>query len=388
MRIGVSAFAGDGGRSGISQYMEQVVGRIARIAPQHRLVTFVAGDDADWVRGWDAPIEVVEFPARIAQPTLNIAWHLARFPAALRAQRCDLAFMPAANRRLAWHYGCPSVGTVHDFSQRHVPQKYDRLRTLYVKRLLPAMMRRLDRVIAVSESTRRDCEDFAHIPGERIRVCYNGADLSRYTASARTAARAEVQAALGGQLPAEAPYLLYTSRLEHPGKNHVRLLEAFAQLRQRRGLPHRLVLAGTRWSGAEAIDAKLAELDLGSAVIITGFVASELLPALYRAADLFVFPSLFEGFGIPVLEAMASGVPVCAADRASIPEVLGDAGLLFDPDDPTAIADAIERLLGDDALRADCIARGLERCRTFTWDHTAEIVLAELERAAHATSRV
>lgn len=387
MRIGVSAFAGDGGKSGISQYMENVVGRLAAIAPEHEIVAFVGADDEDWVRSWHPAIEVVAYPESVAKPTMNIGWHLTRFPGALRDHHCDIAFMPAANRRLAWRYGVPSLGTVHDFSQLHVPQKYDRLRTLYIMRVLPAMMRRLNRVLAVSESTRRDCEDFAKIPNEQIRVCYNGADLTRFTQQGRTAARSEVQAHLGDQLPEETPYILYTSRLEHPGKNHVRLLEAFARLRKSRDIPHRLVLAGTRWSGAEAIDARLAELALEDSVLITGFVPGALLPALYRAADLFVFPSLFEGFGIPVLEAMASGVPVCAADRSSIPEVLGDAGLLFDPDDPDAIAEAMARLLGDAALRERCVKQGLQRCRTFTWDRATEIVLEELERTHREPAR-
>lgn len=381
MRIGISAFAGDGGQSGISQYMEQSIRHLSTLAPQHELVAFVGAADADWVRSWTASIQVISYPERIAKPSINIAWHLANLPAALRAHGCDLVFMPAANRRLAWRYGMPSVGTVHDFSQLHVPQKYDALRTFYIKQVLPAMMRRLTRVIAVSESTRRDCETYARVPSERLRVCHNGADLSRFRHADQASARAAVQAALGSQLPADAPFILYTSRLEHPGKNHVRLLEAFARLRATQGLKHRLILAGTRWSGAEAIDAKLAELQLGDAVIMAGFVPEDLLPSLYCAADLFVFPSLFEGFGIPLLEAMASGVPVCTSNRASMPEVLGDAGLLFNPEDPADIASAILRLLDDPSLRAQCVMRGLERCKCFTWERTAAVLLEELERA-------
>ena len=255
MRIGISAFAGDSGKSGISQYMANAIGCLVEIAPQHEFVAFVGAEDADWVCSWHPRIEIVSYPNWIAKPSVNIVWHLARLAAALRRQRCDLVFMPAANRRLAWHYGVPSVGTVHDFSQLHVPQKYDRFRMFYIMRVLPALTRRLSRVIAVSESTRRDCETFARIPSKRIRVSYNGADLSRFKPDPSREARAAVQAYLGTQLPPDAPYLLYTSRLEHPGKNHVRLLEAFAELREARQLPHRLVLAGMRWSGAEIVDA-------------------------------------------------------------------------------------------------------------------------------------
>lgn len=296
----------------------------------------------------------------------------------LQRYRCDMVFMPAGNRRLSFGYGMPSVGTVHDFSQLHVPQKYDALRMFYIMRVLPAMMRKLTRVIAVSESTQRDLVSFARVPAERVEVIHNGADLLRFGPGGRGEARSDVEAHLG----VPGPFLLYVSRLEHPGKNHVRLLEAFSRLRREHGIPHRLVLAGGRWSGAEAIDAKVAELGLSDAVVFTGFVSEDLLPRLYLASDVFVFPSLFEGFGIPVLEAMASGTPVCAAATSSIPEVVGDAGLLFDPTDVAAIADAVWRLLEDAQLRARLAATGLRRASDFTWDKAAARVLAALERTA------
>jgi glycosyltransferase involved in cell wall biosynthesis len=375
LRIGISAFAGDAGKSGISQYMANVVGRMAERAPRHRFVAFVGESDRDWVQSWGPRIEVVAFPDWTNHPVASIFWHLTRLPAELKRQRCDLVFMPAANRRLAWGYGVPSLGTVHDFSQLHVPAKYDAARMFYIMRVLPAMMRRLDRAIAVSESTRRDLESFARVPPGRIRVIYNGADLSRFDPGGRDRARAEIESELG----VAGPFLLYVARLEHPGKNHVRLLEAFARLK-RDGLPHRLLLPGGRWSGAEAIDAKVAELGLADSVVFPGFVKAGLLPSLYRAADCFVFPSLFEGFGIPVLEAMACGTPVCAADRSSIPEVVGDAGLLFDPEDPAAIAGTLARMLGDEPLRRRCVEAGLARAARFTWDKAAAETLDEIER--------
>jgi glycosyltransferase involved in cell wall biosynthesis len=378
MRIGISAFAGDGGKSGISQYMANICGRLVELAPRHELIAFVGDADAHWVQSWHPRLQVVAFPDRIAHPVVSIGWHLLALAPTLARHDCDLVFMPAGNRRLAWRYGVPSVGTVHDLSQLHVPQKYDALRTFYIMRVLPAMMRRLDRVIAVSESTRRDLESYARVAPTRIRVIHNGADLTRFSPDAAGAARDTVARELG----IDAPYLLYIARLEHPGKNHVRLLEAFHRLQRRRGRSHHLVLAGGRWSGVEAIDAKVSELGLAGQVHFTGFVPNEVLPALYRAADLLVFPSLFEGFGIPVLEAMASGTPVCASDRSSIPEVVGDAGLLFDPEDVDAMAAAMERLLDDSGLRARCVAAGLERAAGFTWDRAAATVLETLEQAA------
>ncbi len=377
MKIGISAFATDSGKSGISQYAANVVGRLVALAPQHDFVAFINQSDAAWVQTWHPRLEVIALPDWTAQPVASIFWHLVSLPGMLRRHRCDLVFMPAGNRRLAWSYGVPSVGTVHDFSQLHVPQKYDAARMFYIMRVLPRMMRRLTRVISVSESTRRDLESFARVPAERIRVIYNGADLTRFAPRPPDQARAELPAEL--HIPER--YVLYLARLEHPGKNHVRLLEAFAALKRSTDLPHKLVLVGGRWNGAEIIHARVAELGLSDLVVFPGFVPNEALPALYAAADAFAFPSLFEGFGIPVLEAMASGTPVCAANTSSIPEVIGDAGLLFDPLDVPAMTDCLSRLLRDQPLRQRLIAAGIERAAGFTWDAAAKATLEELEAA-------
>jgi len=378
MKIGISAFATDSGKSGISQYAANVVGRLVALAPQHELVAFINHADADWVQSWHPRLTVVSLPDWTGHPVASIFWHLVYFPGMLRRHGCDLVFMPAGNRRLAWSYGVPSVGTVHDFSQLHVPQKYDAARMFYIMRVLPRMMRRLTRVISVSESTRRDLESFAEVPSERIRVIYNGADLERFAPRPRAEARAELPAGLN--IPER--YVLYIARLEHPGKNHVRLLEAFAAMKRATDLPQKLVLVGGAWNGAEVIHARVAELGLSDQVVFPGFVPNEVLPALYAAADAFAFPSLFEGFGIPVLEAMASGTPVCAASTSSIPEVVGDAGLLFDPLDVPAMTECLIRLLQDQPLRRRLITAGIQRAKGFSWDSAAEATLAELEAAA------
>jgi len=380
LRIGVACFASDGGRSGIGQYLVNVVRRLPVLSPMDEFVLFAPRRDAALWEGL-APRVTVEYVSDLYDsPVPSLLWHAAALPRRLRTHRCDAVFLPAGNRRLGVAYGLPSVATVHDLSQLHVPQKYDMARMVYATRVLPALIGRQDRVVTVSSSTRADVLERTGIAPERVSVVPNGVDLSRYTTRNPAAA-----AGIAGRLGLEQPYLLYVARLEHPGKNHVTLLEAYARLKAA-GLPHKLVLAGPRWSGAEAIDAAVARLGLADCVVFTGFVDGDDLPGLYLGASGFVFPSLYEGFGIPLLEAMASGTPCCVANVSSLPEVAGNAALLFDPRDPHDIAQSMHRLLTDDVLRARLRARGLQRCAEFTWERSAQGVLDACRSVARKAS--
>jgi len=376
LRIGVACFASDAGRSGIGQYLVNVVRRLPELAPAGEFVLFAPRRDAALWAGLPGGTKVEYVDDRFDAPLPSLLWHSAVLPRRLRSHGCNVVFLPAGNRRLGIRYGVPSVATVHDLSQLHVPGKYDAVRMFYATRVLPALIGRQDRVVTVSGSTRADVLERTSLPAERVSVVPNGVDIARYSACSSRAAP-QVSARLG----LDRPYLLYVARLEHPGKNHVALLEAYARLRSD-GVRHTLVLAGPRWNGAEAIDAAVSRLGLADHVVFTGFVAGDELPGLYAGASVFVFPSLYEGFGIPLLEAMACGTPSCVANTSSLPEVAGDAALLFDPRDPCDIADAMHRLITDDVLRARLRARGLQRCAEFTWERSAQGVLDACRAAA------
>jgi glycosyltransferase involved in cell wall biosynthesis len=161
-----------------------------------------------------------------------------------------------------------------------------------------------------------------------------------------------------------------------PRKNHVLLLDAYAVLRELSDVPHKLVIAGGRGWLYEGVCRRVEELSLERDVIFLGFVPDEDLPALYSLADVFVFPSLYEGFGLPPLEAMACGTPVVASRSSSLPEVIGDAGLMVSPDDPTVLAGTIRKVLNDQDLRQDLIERGVSQAQKFTWRRTGRRLLA------------
>jgi glycosyltransferase involved in cell wall biosynthesis len=381
LTIGVVCHASDAGRSGIGQYLVNVVRRLPRVAPAHRFVLFAPAADAGLWDGLGDRVTLVRQPDALDKPLRSMAWHVGGLRSDLAAQGCDVVFLPAGNRRLGLGYGVPSVATVHDLSQLHVPGKYDVLRMFHARRLMPALMRRQDRLICVSENTRRDVLRHARVRADRVSVVYNGADLARFRSL-----RPGLKRLLAQRFGLYGPYVLYVARLEHPGKNHVRLLDAFARLVAQGRYPHRLVLAGPDWSGSEAIHQHIRRLGIEDRVLTTGFVASEDLPGLYQGADLLAFPSLYEGFGIPLVEAMAAGTAACVSDRGSLPEIAGDAALLFDPGSPASIAHAMEQLLSDASLRDKLVARGRLRAAEFDWDRCAREVVRHIEEACAASA--
>ena len=174
---------------------------------------------------------------------------------------------------------------------------------------------------------------------------------------------------------------MYTSRLEHPGKNHVQLIRAFAQLKRKEQIPHQLVLAGSDWGGAAIVHQEAAKSGVESDIVFTGFMPSKDLPTLCQAADIFVFPSLYEGFGLPILEAMSCGTPVACSNLSSMPEVAGDAAVLFDPHQTESIASAIGSIITGTGLAESLAARGIERAKQFSWSRTAARTLELIRQA-------
>ncbi|MBM4153110.1 MAG: glycosyltransferase family 4 protein, partial [Kiritimatiellaceae bacterium] len=289
----------------------------------------------------------------------------------------DVLFCPAANRRLPWKVACPVVGTIHDFSWLHMSGKYDRLRMIYLTRILPQLMSRLDYALSVSECTRRDILANTRLTEDQIFVTPNAMDHTIY--NEKTRPDPAVLTRLG---IANKPYILYVSRIEHPGKNHQTLIRAFETLCARGRFEGSLVLAGGNFLGAETVHRLTEASPVRDRIIRTGFVRTSDLPSLFTGAVLFVFPSLYEGFGIPILEAMACGVPVVASNCSSLPEVGGDAVSYFEPSNADALCERLEELLTSEVLRLKRREAGIARACSFSWDRTARQTWNVLRMAA------
>lgn len=378
MKVGITTGGADGGRSGIGSYVVNVLRQFAALGSEHRFEVF--GHLSDEALLGEA---ATGLPGRSVHeawrgPLMNVAWHQTVLPLTARSHGCDVLFLPAANRRIPVYSGCPTVGTVHDLSSLHVAGKYDPAREFYIRRVLPALYRRLTHVITESESTRRDLVEYAKVPEERITVIPLAADHATYYPRERAAARQFVADRHG----LRAPFVLYAARIEHPGKNHVRLIAAFEEMVDRTGFAHDLVFVGPERERAEDVRAAARRSRYAGRIRFLGFVPTADLPWLYSAADLATLPSLYEGFGLPILEAMACGAPVACSNVSSLPEVAGGAAALFDPCDVRGMAGVLETLLNDDSRRAELGSLGRQRAGRFSWDRVGRQTIDVLEAAA------
>lgn len=377
MKVLVSLFGSDGGKSGISQYAIHLLREFARIAPDDMFYVLLKKEEKDLFVVEAENFRAVDDCGQFGSTIANIAWHQTGLPKLCEREGYDVVFFPTG-RRLPFRAPCPTVATLHDMALLHIAGKYDWLHTVYNRYVLPITMRRLTRVITISESSKQDLLNHARIREDRMVVIPEAADAALYYPRDKKGA----QNAMVERYDICPPYILYLSRIEHPGKNHVQLIRAFDRMKALDQVPHQLVLGGSDWLRAEDVHAAAKGSAFPEDIVFTGFVPTEDLPDMYCGADAFVFPSLFEGFGLPILEAMACGVPVACSNLSSMPEVAGDAALLFEPAYVEEIASCMGELVTNETTRNRCIERGLARSSEFSWTKTAELTMAELRKAA------
>ncbi len=274
-----------------------------------------------------------------------------------------------------------SVMTVHDLGHRVFPEMYPLRIRLRLEQTISMGIARATHIIAVSEATRKDLLHHYKIDARKITVVPEGA-----LGLANAPGDPQADEALRKRHGIDGGYFLYVGRL-HVRKNLVRLIDAYAALPAGTRDAFKLVLAGRRLYGRDEIGERIAELGISEDVVMTGHVADEDLPALYRGARAFVYPSLFEGFGLPPLEAMSFGIPVITSNAHSLPEVVADAGITVDATDTGALRDAMQSIAGSDALHRTLAAKGLERSRQFTWERAARETAAVYRMAVKDQNR-
>jgi glycosyltransferase involved in cell wall biosynthesis len=345
--------------AGVSNYSQNLLTALGRQSGDHRLSAFVC--DPNYTA---ENVGIRRSSPILAKPMARILWEQTVLPLVLQRIGADLIHglvnvLPLAS-------ALPGVVTVHDLSFVRMPEKFPPAKRFYLTRLCAASVAKAHRVIAVSRQTADDLMACFGVEARKIEVVYNGV-----SANFRPGTAAEIDDFRSSNgLPAR--FLLYLGTLE-PRKNLARLVDGYARWREvdpaAQGVA--LVLAGGKGWYYEEIFQRVRERGLEDVVYFPGFIPSPDLPHWYRAAEAFVYPSLFEGFGLPVAEAMACGTPVICSDAASLLEVAGDAALTFPALDTDALVAALRTLFAQPALAADLARRGLERSHRFTWERTA-----------------
>ncbi|MFZ4773833.1 MAG: glycosyltransferase family 4 protein [Terrimicrobiaceae bacterium] len=378
MKIGLSVSVIQKGKSGVATYVAGLLRGLAANDWPVEVVLFGLEEDRPWFAPWLDHCQWVGVPETFRPAVANIAWHQAVLPGRLRRRGCDVVHIPSYRRMVALP-GIPQVVTVHDCAPFRLQGKYDRFRMFYGRQMVTRLARRTQEVIAVSQTTAEDIREFFGVRPESLSVIYNGIDHARFRPQSPEQIRRQLPVTAGW----EDGWWIYVARVEHPGKNHLRLLEAFERLcAERPREAGRLVLAGADWHGAEVVHRAIAESPVRDRIHCAGFVPEEDLPAWYSGAKGLIFPSLFEGFGLPPVEAMACGCPVLCSDRGSLKEVTGGAAVLFDPEDTGEIVRAMSGLCRDPAQQGALRTAGLARAAEFEWGRCAAETVAIYHRAA------
>jgi glycosyltransferase involved in cell wall biosynthesis len=359
---------------GIGTYVRNLVRQLARQCGDETYGLVCRPDDAAFVRGLGT-----QFTPIIARASHYSAGELVSIPWLVRQAGADVFHAPHYVASPLTH--CPTVVTIHDCIHLRFPQYLpNRAGVVYAKWMMRSAARRARRILTVSQASKDDILSYLRVPADKVEVIYNALD-ERLAAPPTADDLARVRE----RFLLTDPFVLYAGNIK-PHKNLDRLIEAFARVREHVPGELKLLIIGDEISKYQNLRRLVHRLQLHQHVRFLGFVPDATLAALYRMAAVFVFPSLYEGFGLPPLEAMASGAPVVTSNVSSLPEVVGDGALLIDPLDAGAIADAIHRILTDDALRASLVARGYARARTFSWERSVARIREnyfDVARSAH-----
>jgi glycosyltransferase involved in cell wall biosynthesis len=369
MHIAIDAHSVGTGLAGNETYAANLVEALAEVDRENRYTVYVTREEALARFGgrWGNVSVRRTLPHT---PLLRIPLTLS---AELRRRPVDLLHVQYTAPPLA---PCPVVTTIHDLSFEHIPETFKRRSRVQLRLTVRATARRAAHVIAPSEYTRRDLvETYGLDPARVSAIPLAVAPHFRPVEDAGEVERVKRLYRIDGE------YVLAVGSIQ-PRKNLARLVRAYSALHRERGrsnLPQLVLVGKKAWLYGDTLST-IEEEGLGGSVVLTGYVSEGDLPALYTGALCFAYPSFYEGFGLPPLEAMSCGAPVLTGNLTSLPEVVGDAGLTVDPFDIGALAEGLARLIDDDALRADLRERGLTRARRFDWRETARMTLQVYRR--------
>lgn len=356
--------------TGTEHYSHIIFEHLFRVAPNHRYVIYAPKTSTKPLNTGNAEVEwrIIPFPRLWTQVRLSLEMVKDK-------NKLNVLFIPSHTIPLI--HPASTVVTVHDLGFKYFPDYYSKTEQLYQNFGLTMATKNAKRIIAISESTKNDIQKFTGYDHRKIDVVHHGVNQDLFHPK-------EVAEQASAKIKGYLPYIYTIGRLEAK-KNTPELIKAFRILAERYNAPHKLVLAGKPGQhGYDQVQQALNELpsNLRKRVIMPGYVSDEESAELMRFASCFAFVSGFEGFGMPILEAMSSGIPVISSDKSSLPEVVGRAGVLVNHTQAEAIAEGIKKVLTNKKFSQDLIKKGKERAKKFTWEAAARKTISTLEKAA------
>ncbi len=367
MRIGIDAHAAERDGTGNCTYIQNLVLHLTKIDTKNQYVLFVTDATHPFYKNL-ANRKNIEIIQILRSPAwLRVFVSLCR---ATKREKIDVLhvqyFAPVGHRGVL-------VNTIHDLTPFRFPEYFSRFERLLFRMLLPISARRARSILTASCVSRDDLIRLMQLPKDKIRVAHYGVDQNVFS-------NHKDLSKVSDRYPLNDKFFLYVGRID-PRKNLNRLIQAYSHLRDKGAVKHKLLIAGKVYLEPEELKQTLKQCKYQQDIHFCGYVPEEDLPALYHAADVFIYPSEYEGFGLPPLEAMASGTPVVASDIPIFREILEDAALLVNPLDVYSIASGIEKILTDQELRKKLIEKGKNQVEKFNWDKTAMITLQSYEEA-------
>ena len=364
MDIAVEARYLVGNRTGVGRYLLNLLRFLPELSEEHEYFLYSN-------RFTEKPIEhdkinYVELEGH------RLLWKHILLPIEQVKRKFDLVFIPSYSAPL-FSFG-KTVVTIHDLIATRHPEWTTKNQSFRFATVVKYAARKANYIIAVSEASRKDILELTGVAQDKVVVVYSGVDEHFQKLPS------EHLIDFTKKYNLQQPFILYVGSI-HPRRNIQKLIEAFVHLKKEKQIKHKLILIGLVLQQASQLTKWINDSNIAEDILSVGFVSDEDLVKFYNMADLFIYPSLYEGFGFPVLEAMACGTPVITSNVSSLPEVAGNAAILIDPLNVMEMADSIYRLISNSALRQEFVERGFERCKQFSWRQAAEETLNLFEKA-------
>lgn len=367
-----------GEKAGGAKHLMNLLHNLQKIDKVNNYFIFTNSNMFDFLKTYQRNFHKLIPSVIVNRPLTAILWRQTLLLLKLKSLKIDL-YVDMFNPFIFLH-STKSIAIVRDLGECYLRNKYDYFRMFYRTNLmLPLTAKYADKIVAISNSTKKDIIRFCGTNPNKIKVIYHGRDENFYRRDYKGSF-----ARLNGKysLP-KGKYLLHVGRLDPIGKNLLNLIKAFKILKVRKGIEHKLLLIGARWRCSRLIYELVENLNLRSEVIFIGYVNREDLPYFYSISDVLVFPSLFEGFGHPIIEAMSCECPVACSNISALPEIAGESALFFDPYVIDDIAEKVYLLLTDDSLRQEFILKGKENIKRFSWEKNAQEYLKLFKEVAN-----